>query len=181
MPEPKFRFFLRDETQTAHAALDAMVGPLETIGEYVAFLDGLYRYRAGTEAALRSLDWPEFFGDWRPLYIADLLAADLADLGQPAARVAPASLSNDIASLLGVSYVLEGSALGARLISRRAASLGLTEHHGARHLAAQTAELANWRSLLELAEALPSESRPKAARAANDSFALASAAMRIPA
>ena len=158
-----------------------MVGSLETLEAYSAFVAGLYRFRAATEAGLRALDWPEAFGSWRPLYIDALLAADLVDLDQAPVRPAAADLSNDIASLMGVSYVLEGSALGARLISRRAAALGLNDRYGARHLAAQTAELTNWQAFLKLAETLPGVDRARAVQAANDSFASAAAAMRIPA
>lgn len=179
MSDTKFRFVLRDETRAAHAALDEMVGPLETLGSYSAFIAGFYRFRGATEAALRALDWPEAFGGWRPLYIDALLAADLVDLDRSPVRPAAAKLSNDIASLLGVSYVLEGSALGARLISRQAAALGLNDRYGARHLAAQTAELTNWRAFLTLAETLPGVDRPRAVQAANDSFAAAAAAMRM--
>lgn len=179
MSDTKFRFFLRDETRAAHAALDEMVGPLETLQSYSAFLAGLYQYRCATEAALRDLDWPAAFGTWRPLYIAPLLAADLGDLDRLPVRPTAAKLSNDIASLLGVSYVLEGSALGARLISRQATALGLNDRFGARHLAAQTSELTNWRAFLNLAENLPGVDRPRAVQAANESFAAAAAAMRM--
>ena len=185
MSDTGFRFFLREETRAAHNALDELVGPLETLESYSVFVAGLYRFRGAIEAALRDLDWPAAFGGWRPLYIDALLAADLIDLDRSPVRPAATRLSNDIASLLGVSYVLEGSALGARLISRRAAALGLNDRYGARHLAAQTAELTNWRAFLNLAENLaenpPGVDRPRAVQAANESFAAAAAAMRMSA
>ena len=56
-------------------------------------------------------------------------------------------------SALGLAYVLEGSALGARLLDRQARALGLDAGFGARHLAAQTADLAAWHTFLGALEA----------------------------
>lgn len=49
---------------------------------------------------------------------------------------------------MGVHYVLEGSALGARVLCKRVASLGMHRKHGARHLWAQ-AESDTWRAFLD--------------------------------
>ena len=54
------------------------------------------------------------------------------------------------AELLGALYVLEGSALGARLIMKSAQALGLGATFGARHLAAQAGDALAWRSYLDL-------------------------------
>lgn len=60
--------------------------------------------------------------------------------GEPwaAAEVAPAGAA------LGALYVLEGSNLGATVVRRRVAALGLTDRYGARHLAAQAARVRRW-------------------------------------
>ena len=58
-----------------------------------------------------------------------------------------------IAQTLGVLYVLEGSALGARLLLRRAEALGMNSKFGARHLALQTAMPTAWPNFLSILEA----------------------------
>ena len=47
------------------------------------------------------------------------------------------------------------SALGSRLLYRRAEALGMTASFGARHLAVQSAPSDQWRSFLTLLEAKP--------------------------
>lgn len=49
---------------------------------------------------------------------------------------------------MGVHYVLEGSALGARVLCKQVAALGLNRDYGARHLWAQAATLESWRGFL---------------------------------
>lgn len=51
---------------------------------------------------------------------------------------------------MGVHYVLEGSALGARVLCKQVEALGLTRDHGARHLWAQAETLQSWRGYLDL-------------------------------
>ena len=46
--------------------------------------------------------------------------------------------------------MLEGSALGARILVKRAASLGFSDAFGARHLCAQTADPTAWSRFVEL-------------------------------
>lgn len=51
---------------------------------------------------------------------------------------------------MGVHYVLEGSALGARVLCKQVEALGMRRNHGARHLWAQAATLEGWRAFIEL-------------------------------
>lgn len=51
---------------------------------------------------------------------------------------------------MGVHYVLEGSALGARVLCKQVEALGLHRAYGARHLWAQAETLEGWRSFLDL-------------------------------
>lgn len=51
---------------------------------------------------------------------------------------------------MGVHYVLEGSALGARILCKQVEALGLHREHGARHLWAQAETLLTWRGFLDL-------------------------------
>ena len=76
------------------------------------------------EQWLDSRAWPAAYEDWRPARLASLLEADLVDLGEARPAAQPFTMSNDIASLAGVSYVVAGSALGAQLVFRKAQALG---------------------------------------------------------
>jgi heme oxygenase len=172
-----FRHCLRAGTQEAHARRDALVGPLDSQARYRRFVRGLHAWRAPVEDRLGRSDWPAAFGDWRPVPIAGLLARDLRDLGEAVPDHPPSDMSNDIETLIGVSYVLEGSALGARVLVRQAAALGHDGRSGARHLHAQAADLANWRRFLALIEGISGVDRSRAAAAANASFAHAARMM----
>lgn len=131
-----------------HDRLDAMAGPLAEIGSYKRYLTATFAFRAALEAKVL----PGADCNWNIQCLVDALKDDLNDLGlaQPEAvhLAAPASPS----ALAGMLYVAEGSALGARLIQRRAAALGLGPDHGARHLATQTAERERWKSFLHWLE-----------------------------
>ncbi len=154
-----------------------MVGPIGSAERYRAFVSGSYAHRQAVEDYLRLVAWPDFAGDWRPTRIAGLIAQDLADLRLSEPPVEPLLLSNDIACGIGVAYVLEGSALGARLIARMAADLGFGASYGARHLAGQERGLANWRDFLSLVEGLGRIDRDTAAQAASATFDHAARAM----
>lgn len=161
---------MRRATAAAHAELEAIVGPIDSAEAYTRYARGLYAGRAPLEAALRNVDWPASLGGWRPLYVAALLAQDLADLGVDRPALAVHALSSDPADLLGTLYVLEGSALGARLLYGQARALGLSAQHGARHLAAQAAS-PTWGSFLNLLESVPGLDMARTGRAARDAFA----------
>jgi heme oxygenase len=77
---------------------------------------------------------------------------------------------------LGVAYVLEGSALGARLLARRAAALGFDADHGARHLARQTSDMDRWKRFLGELDAIPAEDREQVIAGAASAFDFALAA-----
>lgn len=171
------RFHLRDHTRRAHEALDRTIGRLDDAGAYRNFLQASYAHRQPVERYLAGTDWPAAFGDWRPTELGPLIAADLTDIGAERPRIQPFDLSKDIASLVGVIYVLEGSALGAKLIRRMAGALGYDENHGARHLVRQE-RLGSWRDLLAIMERLESIDLAVAVRAAETTFEQAASAMR---
>lgn len=80
-----------------------------------------------------------------------MIRADMADLGcVPGAPVGFANLGASDAHAIGAAYVAEGSALGARLLVRRAAQIGLDRAHGARHLTAQNEDRDRWPDFLAL-------------------------------
>lgn len=108
----------------------------------------------------------------------DLIAADLADLGHaiPAGDADPAFSSEriDAATALGWLYVAEGSNMGAALLRKEVAKLGLSDRHGGRHLApAPEGPAAHWRAFtagLDAASLTPDED-DRAVAGANAAFA----------
>ncbi|WP_312688116.1 biliverdin-producing heme oxygenase [Brevundimonas nasdae] len=119
-----------------------------------------------------------------------LIATDLADLGRatPGVETAPVFQRDqpaDVATALGWLYVAEGSNLGAALLRKEAAKLGLSDSHGARHLAPSGGgPAAHWRvftAALDAAVLTPDE-EARAVAGAKAAFArvqaLANAALR---
>lgn len=119
-----------------------------------------------------------------------LIAVDLADLGlaTPSVETPPVFLRDqpaDAATALGWLYVAEGSNLGATLLRKEAAKLGLSDSHGARHLApCGGGPAAHWRvftAALDAAILTPDE-EARAVAGAKAAFvrvqALANAALR---
>ena len=160
------RFALRARTAEAHASLDASVGPLADAPAYARYLRGLLAFRAPAERALAG-------AGWSPAPLAPLIAADMADLAVAPADEVAVPAPTGASAALGLAYVLEGSALGARLLHRQALALGFGAERGARHLAAQTADLAGWHGFLGTLEATEPFDLDAAASAAQAGFAAA--------
>lgn len=106
------------------------------------------------------------------------IAADLADLGLPLPEDdTPLAFlpgeAVDIPAALGWLYVAEGSNMGAALLRKEAAKIGLSDGHGARHLApAPEGPAAHWRAFttaLDAAE-LTAEEEARAVAGANAAF-----------
>lgn len=172
------RFALRDGTAAAHRALEDLVGPLDSEAGYRRYVNGLYAGRAPVEAALAAADWPAEFGDWRPVMLAPLLRQDAADLGDAAPPPTDAYVIADGASgLLGVLYVLEGSALGAQLLVKQARAMGLSEAFGARHLSVQAGTMTSWTRFLSVLDAADGFDEERAVASANTVFGFLRRAM----
>lgn len=179
-PAASRRLALRERTAAAHAELDRLVGRLDDMDRYAGYLRGMLIFRGSVEATLPgSLEI-----GWQLRALACAIRADLADLGliTPTITVRPALHLHlaDRSSLLGILYVLEGASLGARLLYREAQTLGLSESHGARHLALQAAHADSWRSFLALLERGETFDLDRAADAALATFALAHGALEAP-
>jgi heme oxygenase len=121
----------------------------------------------GVEAALDAGGIERLLPDWPARRRADLLIADLADLGATAASREPISLDGDPA-LLGAAYVLEGSRLGGAVLKR-----SIPDGAPRRFLQAPQ-EPGAWRKLLALLDESLYEPRTIAAacEAANTVFLL---------
>lgn len=156
------RFELRDRTVDVHAALDATIGSLDDLDAYRRYLLGLHAFRIPVERALEG-----FPG--KPLQLAKLIEADLADVGLSASTAAGFPKPEDASRRAGIDYVLAGSALGARLLRRQAQALGLEP----RHLAAQTRDPGEWQAFCARLEALEPFDPDAAADGALATFAFA--------
>ena len=145
MKDGSLRRVLMSETRDLHDRLDQAIGVFADAGAYRGFLTGSYRFRAALEPRLTD-------GAWQVQRLSRLLEQDMADLDQPRPALPAAPALEGRAAQAAACYVLEGSALGARLLARRAADQGFTASFGARHLAAQTAQPDRWRRFLEWLE-----------------------------
>lgn len=173
------RLALRVSTRSDHETLDGIVGAFSDTGSYARYLAGMTAFRGAVERGLADVDYPDSFGGWRPAMILPQLKQDLLDIGRPAPCSTRAfEVPEDRHSLLGVLYVMEGSSLGARLLCRRAAALGYSADHGARHLAAQTARPEAWKMLVTLLDAITPPDTSKAVQAARMTFRAAIDAFR---
>jgi heme oxygenase len=172
------RSYLREMTASAHAQIDDLVGVFQDLDGYRNYLTGQLAFREPVEAKIAQADFPVLFGDWRPECKAGLIRADMADLDMHAPDAFAVSSDftaqlNEPSSLLGTLYVLQGAALGAKVLYRRAAVLGLSEEFGARHLAAQAGDTLSWKRFLAILESCDSINRDAAMRASLDTFEMA--------
>lgn len=125
---------LRHETADLHARVEASTdveGAVETVEGYIALLRGWYELHRSLEARLAVSEfrqgWSEVGVDIVAHDRSGLLAADLDNLGasptraktrtDPTVGFRPA-LSNGFGAALGCLYVLEGSALGGRVVAQ---------------------------------------------------------------
>ena len=73
--------------------------------------------------------------------------------------------------MVGVLYVLEGSSLGARVLVKAAAEMGLSAEFGARHLFRQAGDRDAWRSFVAMMAAALDAPSHDAANATFNAFA----------
>lgn len=162
------RSALRQNTQHEHDRLDALIGNFSDLGSYRSFLVGSYRFRKSLEAAISTVRF------WEAELLLEELAQDLDALGGPSIPAPDGAMSADtVAEQLGLLYVLEGSALGARILFRRAEALGQTATHGAQHLAMQVRDPGRWRRFLDLLESHENIDHALATRGAQACFTAA--------
>ncbi len=151
---------LRDGTREVHARLEAapamagLLAPDVTHTQYVLALRGFHAFHAGMRRALAPHARRFLPFDLAAGPALDALAADLAWYGEAVpARAATMPALPDVAAALGALYVLEGSALGGRVIGRALAlSLGVCPGFGGSFFGGVTAEAARcrWRDVTAL-------------------------------
>lgn len=148
------RFALKRATDAAHRRVEGII----TSAGMFASLDGYRRYLSATlairtryEILLDASGAAAVWAPWPSRRVAHLVAQDLDALGGVHPIIAGKSdtLMNG-PELLGALYVLEGSSLGARVLSRSVHAFGVSADHGARHLYAQAGDAAIWRDFLSV-------------------------------
>ncbi|MGA0617719.1 biliverdin-producing heme oxygenase [Paracoccus sp. KR1-242] len=132
-------------TRDLHDALDESIGPLSRREDYARYLVGTLQFRGALEGPLAT-------GAFPALQLLADLRRDLADLGIKARSEMPPIAVETHEARVAALYVAEGSAVGARLISRRAAHLGFDQTFGARHLSRQASESDRWPRFLQWLE-----------------------------
>lgn len=159
LPERDIRTLLRESTRDLHIAVEAtpvlhrLMGPAVTADDYRHLLGRLHGFHAPLEEQLLAGCEP---GEWPPFQPrAERLARDLGTRGTDTATLprcphVPSPRSR--AGLLGMAWVLEGSALGAQVIRRH-----LVERLGADVIGPFHGEEdpAAWRAFLALLEGYP--------------------------
>lgn len=122
------RQHLRTLTGPLHAQVDAAFGrfDLATRPGYTRFLRAHARALLALEQALEHGGMAGRLPDWPQRKRSDALAADLAALGEPLPPSLPAPrLTSDARGWCwGAAYVLEGSRLGGRVLTRQVQTSG---------------------------------------------------------
>lgn len=132
---------LKIATQDTHAALDAQImasQPFASRQNYARFLRTQYCFHRDLDAIFASPSLASVVPDLSQRNRMQGVAADLSDLRIPtpeldSGRELPVDI--ELSTGLGWLYVVEGSKLGAAILFKAAAALGLDELFGARHLA----------------------------------------------
>jgi len=116
---------LKRETAAEHAAIEEATGlmrPEATLGDYRHYLERSYGFYQVVERELQRHDaWDVLGLDARERTKLPLIADDLEALGRAPEAVPPCTSPPSLlglAEVLGAAYVLEGSTLGGRVISR---------------------------------------------------------------
>lgn len=165
---------VRTATRAAHDAIDALLPfGLRDLPSYRRYLGALLPLAEWLARADRGA-WPEAAGAWHDAARLECLRADCARLGVDAAADGE-SRPHGWLHWLGGCYVIEGSALGARLLSGHAAELARADagvREARRFLAHITSEPPRWRRFVHLLDALPEGDAAAVATGARDGFAI---------
>lgn len=128
---------LKAETAEIHERLDSAITahkPFASVARYRQFLAMQHRFHAVMNGLYSRPSVADLLPDGDGRGRLNRVIADMADLDM----ASPAAVSQpkvDDAAVFGWLYVAEGSNLGAAFLLKEAEKLGLSETHGARHLA----------------------------------------------
>lgn len=166
---------VRGATRETHEALDALLPlGLRHLADYRRYLAALQPLAEWLARSWRP-DWPGHLACWHDRVRLEALRHDVDALGlatEPGPAPRPAATP---AEWLGGCYVIEGSALGARLLSRHVDRLATDapEVAGARRfLGHLTADPVRWRRFSRLLDGLPAGQASHAVAGARSGFGL---------
>ncbi len=151
---------LRAATSAAHHSLDTSImaaDPFGDVANYGRFLKVQHAFHRDVAPLYARADLGALIDGLPALSRLDAVAQDAADLEVTlSAPETPASEALPLPEALGWLYVVEGSNLGAAFLLKAAKKMGLSESHGARHLAeAPEGRAAHWRAFKEGLNAAP--------------------------
>lgn len=173
---------LREATAHAHQQLESLLGLLDSPMNYTRFVAVLMRFhgfhRVWEPALERTLGDAAFTTPRRRLILIehDLRALDIDDLDIESLPTVPeaAQLCRTLDGALGSLYVMEGSTLGGRVITRRlledadwCPEEGLLYFHPYGDLTGE-----RWRQTLALLDLVPAERHDAVVEGALETFAL---------
>ncbi|RUM07525.1 biliverdin-producing heme oxygenase [Rhizobium chutanense] len=115
-----FRSVLRAQTADCHAEVDKLFGTFDLSDreQYRTFLRAHARVVPAAENALDEAGVVRLLPDWPERRRAQLLLADIGELGDRMPERLPPPPLHDEAALWGALYVLEGSKLGGALLAK---------------------------------------------------------------
>lgn len=154
--------WLKAQTHDVHDRLDASITSRDTfksVQGYAGFLAMQYRFHRDIDALYHDPALQRLVPDLATRRRLPLIVQDMQDLGIAASgHVEPPLFSGqepvDTARGLGWLYVAEGSNMGAALLRKEVARIGLSDTHGARHLAsAPEGPAAYWRAFTQALDA----------------------------
>ena len=152
---------LKALTTSTHDTLDRRImdaGIFDSRERYAGFLRVQYRFMRDVDALYARTDLAALLPDQSERRRLDLVAQDLADLGDALPRASSATdAGTSLPHALGWLYVSEGSTLGAAVLYKLAGSrLGLDRDFGARHLNGHAEGVArHWRGFAAALDAVP--------------------------
>lgn len=153
---------LKAATNTAHEGVDRSIMSAESfasIERYKAFLVLQYLFHRDVAPLYADARLRTAIPDLALRYRLPLVIADMKDLAmrppEAGEAVFGANKAADFATALGWLYVVEGSNMGAALLRKEAAKLGLSDDYGALHLApAAEGPAAHWRAFTAALDAI---------------------------
>lgn len=149
---------LREGTAGAHERVDALFTRFDLTerGGYAAFLGAHAEALLPLEAALDAAGAERLIDDWPARKRGALILADLAELNRRPGESRDAGLDGEDGSIAGTLYVLEGSRLGGKVLSRQ-----LPADFPRAYLDADQ-PIGNWRKLLDRLDTILYQSRARA-------------------
>ncbi|RMH90736.1 biliverdin-producing heme oxygenase [Lysobacter pythonis] len=177
MPSP-FSKQLKEATRETHDALDQTImrsEPFASRAHYGRFLRMQYLFHRDIAPLFAHAGLRARVADLTERQRLEALRQDMRDLDIPVPEDTAAVIDADmpLPAALGWFYVAEGSNLGAAILFKQAARLGLGANFGARHLAAHPDGRApHWRAFTQVldSEPLDEAARAEATEAARTAF-----------